>query len=127
MSVLIVEDDPALGRLLRTLMVRERLGVEVETRGDAALQAIESGRYRAIVLDLMLPGLSGFEIVDHIARVRPDLLRRIIVVTAVSQSQLEHFEHRSAVWSLIRKPFDVPELVRTIRECIAAHTPRRFR
>jgi CheY-like chemotaxis protein len=126
MSVLIVEDDPALGRLLRTLMVRERLGVEVEARGESALAAIESGRHRAIVLDLRLPGMSGFEIVRHLARVRPELLRRIIVLTAVSQSQLEHFELRTAVWTLIRKPFDVPEFVRAIRECIAAQTPSRF-
>ena len=86
MSVLIVEDDPALGRLLCTLMVRERLGVAVETRGDAALPAIESGRYRVVVLDLALPGMSGFEIVRHIARDRPELLQRIIVVTAIAGS-----------------------------------------
>lgn len=126
MSVLIVEDDPALGRLLRTLMVRERLGVEVVTRGDAALRAIESGRYRVIVLDLALPGMSGFEIVRHLARERPELLRRIIVVTAVAQTQLEHFEHKSAICSLIRKPFDLSEFMQTVRECILANAPRRF-
>ena len=126
MSVLIVEDDPALGRLLCTLMVRERLGVAVETRGDAALPAIESGRYRVVVLDLALPGMSGFEIVRHIARDRPELLQRIIVVTAIAQSQLQHFEHKSAIWSLIRKPFDVPEFVRTARECVLANAPQRF-
>ena len=126
MSVLVVEDDPALGRLLRTLMVRERLGVEVETRGDAALKAIESGDHRAIVLDLMLPGMNGIDIVRHVARVRPELLRRIIVVTAVSESRLQTFEHRSEIWSLIRKPFDLSELVQTVRECIIAHTPKRF-
>ena len=126
MSVLIVEDDPALGRLLRTLMVRERLGVRVETRGDVALQATESGQYRAIVLDLMLPGMNGVEIVRHIGRVRPELLRRIIVLTAASQARLQDLEHRSEIWSVVRKPFDLFELVRTVRECIIANTPRRF-
>jgi len=126
MAVLIVEDDPALARLLRTLMVRERLGVRVESRGDTALPAIESGRYTAIVLDLMMPGMSGFEIVRHIARVRPELLRRMIVMTAASQSRLQDFEHRAAIWSLIRKPFDLPEFLRTLRECVVAHTPHRF-
>jgi CheY-like chemotaxis protein len=126
MSVLIVEDDPALERLLHTLMVRERLGVEVERRGDAALRAIQSGRYRAIVLDLMLPGMTGFDIVRRLARERPELLRRIIVITAVSQSQLRHFEHESAIWRLIRKPFDVSEFVQAVRECVRAHAPKRF-
>jgi CheY-like chemotaxis protein len=126
MSVLIVEDDPALERLLHTLIVRERLGVEVERRGDAALRAIETGRYEAIVLDLILPGMTGFDIVRHLARVRPELLRRIIVITAVSQSRLQDFEHQSAIWRLIRKPFDVPEFVQTVRECVHAHAPHRF-
>ncbi len=126
MSVLIVEDDPALERLLHTLIVRERLGVEVERRGDSALRAIESGRHEAIVLDLMLPGMTGFDIVRNLARVRPELLRRIIVITAVSQSQLQRFEHEWAIWRLIRKPFDVSEFVNTVRECVRAHAPDRF-
>src|SRR5690349_7281976 len=121
MSVLIVEDDPSLGRLLRTLMGRERLGVRVETRGGVAVQAIGSGQYRAIVLDLMLPGMTGLEIVRHVGRVRPELLGRIIVLTAVSQSRLHDLEHRSEIWSVIRKPFDLFELVRTVRECIIAN------
>lgn len=115
MSVLIVEDDPALERLLHTLMVRERLGVEVERRGDAALRAIKSGRYRAVVLDLMLPEMTGFDIVRRLARERPESLRRIIVITAVSQAQLRQFEHHAAIWRLIRKPFDISELVQTVR------------
>ncbi|HYC61041.1 MAG TPA: response regulator [Thermoanaerobaculia bacterium] len=125
MSVLIVEDDPALEHLLYTLMVRERLGVEVERRGDVALRAIESGRYQAIVLDLMLPGMTGFDIVRRLARERPELLRRIIVITAVSQAQLQQFEHHSAIWRLIRKPFDVSEFVQTVRECVRAQ-PQRY-
>jgi DNA-binding response OmpR family regulator len=126
MSVLIVEDDPALGRLLRTLIVRERLAVDLETRGDDALRAILAGRYRAIVLDLMLSGMSGFDIVRQLARVRPELLHRIIVLTAVSQSQLDHFEHRSEVRCLIRKPFDIAEFVNTVRQCVAENAPQRF-
>jgi CheY-like chemotaxis protein len=126
MSVLIVEDDPALERLLHTLMVRERLRVEVERRGDAALRAIESGRHQAIVLDMVLPGMSGFDIIRHLARVRPELLRRIIVITAVSHAELQRFEYEPAIWRLIRKPFDVAELVQTVRECVLAHAPGRF-
>ena len=74
----------------------------------------------------MLPGMTGFDIVRHLSRARPELLRRIIVITAVSQSQLREFEHQGAIWRLIRKPFDVSELVQTVRECVLAHAPQRF-
>ena len=124
MSVLLVEDDPALGRLLQTLVAREHLPVEVVTRGDVALQAIERGRHLEIVLDLMLPGMSGFEIMQQLNASNPHLLSRILVLTAVSQSQLDHFEFGSSIWQLMRKPFEVPDFLRTLRECVATHAER---
>jgi len=124
MAVLLVEDDPALARLLQTLVVREHMAVDVVTRGDDALKAIETGRYHAIVLDLMLPVMNGFEVMRHLSARRPDLLSRIIVLTAVSQPQLDGFPFAHAIWRLMRKPFEVPEFIRTIRECVATHAAR---
>ncbi len=124
MSVLLVEDDPALRRLLQTLVLREKLGAEIVARGDDALKAIESGRHLAIVLDLMLPVMNGFEILRRLRASNPDLLSRIIVLTAVSQSQLENVEVLSSIWRIVRKPFEVPELVQTLRECVATHAAK---
>jgi CheY-like chemotaxis protein len=124
MAVLLVEDDPALGRLLQTLVAREHLPVELVTRGDEALQAIEHGHHLAIVLDLMLPGMNGFEIMQQLSVSSPHLMSRIIVLTAVSQSHLDQLEFGSAIWRLIRKPFEVPEFIKTLRECIATHAAR---
>jgi len=121
MAVLLVEDDPALARLLQTLVAREHMAVDVVTRGDEALKAIEGGRYLAIVLDLMLPVMSGFEVMRQLSARRPEVLSRIIVLTAVSQSQLEEFRYTSAIWRLMRKPFEVPDFIRTLRECVATH------
>src|ERR1041384_4343819 len=112
MTVLIVEDDPALARLMTAVF--RRLGLETEHagRGDAAIEAISSsaGRFGAIILDLMLPAVSGFEILEHVARTDPETLNRGIVVTAASNAVLEKIKKGPAPRRIIRKPFELEEL-----------------
>ncbi len=59
MQVLIVEDDPRLGDVLRRGLAEEGYGVTNCTNGDDALLQAESTPYDAIVLDIMLPGMNG--------------------------------------------------------------------
>jgi DNA-binding response OmpR family regulator len=61
--VLIVEDDPRLGRLLQRLMADERHVVDLAVGGEEALELVDSGGgFDAIVLDVGLPDISGFEV-----------------------------------------------------------------
>jgi two-component system, OmpR family, response regulator len=61
MRVLIVEDDLRMANLIRRGLVREGLAADVAERGEDALWMAEAHEYSAIVLDLMLPGIDGFE------------------------------------------------------------------
>jgi two-component system, OmpR family, response regulator len=58
---LVVEDDPKLGPLLRRGLSERGGAADLATRGEDALWMARSSRYDAIVLDVMLPGLDGFE------------------------------------------------------------------
>jgi len=62
--VLIVEDDPRLGRLLQRLLVEERHVVDLATGGEEALELVESagGGFDAVILDVGLPDLTGFDV-----------------------------------------------------------------
>jgi DNA-binding response OmpR family regulator len=61
--VLIVEDDPRLGRLLQRLLAEERHVVDLAAGGEEALELVESGGgFDAVILDVGLPDLSGFEV-----------------------------------------------------------------
>lgn len=122
MPVLIVEDDAQLRKLLEALMAKKGFVAESVDRGDVALKAIVSGRYTAIILDLMLPGMTGFEILDRLHATHPHLLKRIVVLTAVSQATLRAtLPHHEALWHLMRKPFDIDELIVEVKECAAFH------
>jgi DNA-binding response OmpR family regulator len=61
--VLIVEDDPRLGRLLQRLLAEERHVVDLAAGGEEALELVESGGgFDAVILDVGLPDLTGFEV-----------------------------------------------------------------
>jgi two-component system OmpR family response regulator len=59
--VLVVEDDPKMGSLLSRGLAREGIHSRLASTGEEALAVAEKGRYQAIVLDVMLPGIDGFE------------------------------------------------------------------
>src|SRR5690242_19558223 len=81
-DVLVVEDDVAIRGLIKFLVQRENWTAEEVSDGAEALAKIRERDYDVIVLDLMLPGLSGEAILDEVRRSRPSALGRIVIVTA---------------------------------------------
>ena len=114
--VLVVDDDKAIRVLLTTLLARQGVAVECAGDGEQALKRLLVKDYAAIILDLMLPGMSGFDVIAHLKKTTPELLCRVIVLTAVSQLMLEHFDG-TAVRRLIRKPFDINDVVNEVLAC----------
>src|SRR5881275_3328874 len=61
MRVLVVEDEPRMASVIRRSLAKEGLAADVTARGEDCLWMAEAVEYDAIVLDVMLPGLSGFD------------------------------------------------------------------
>jgi CheY-like chemotaxis protein len=77
--VLVVDDEPLVARaIVRSLDAHETVTAHC---GEAALAALRSGSYDAIVTDFMLPDMDGSELFETIAALRPDLARRTVFVT----------------------------------------------
>ena len=66
--LLIIDDDVKLGRLLREYLEPFGYGVEVIHNGKDGLQQAIQGDYAAVILDVMLPGLNGFEVLREIRK-----------------------------------------------------------
>lgn len=110
--VLLVEDEPMITDRIE-MALNGTCSVVTVTDGDAAIQHLQKGEYDCILLDLMLPHLSGFDVLRHIVLRRGDLLKRTFIMTAASDESLQ-FIDRSAVAGVLRKPFEVatlPDLV----------------
>ena len=115
--ILLIEDDRGIQGLISTLLSRRGIDVEIAPDGEAALRKIRQNDYAALLLDLMLPRVNGFEVIRELKAISPELLRRTIVVTAASDLTLRDFDH-SQVNRLLRKPFSISELMDAVDLCL---------
>jgi len=108
---LIVEDDPAIRKLVGKLLQRRGIDIDVANDGKQAIEKIRSGAYSVLILDLMVPEVNGFEIIDF---VRKNGIRTpVAVVSAVSHQALTKLD-TEIVKLVISKPFDVEEFTNKI-------------
>jgi two-component system NtrC family sensor kinase len=115
--VLVVEDDPASARVLRSILEQAGYRVSIAHDGPEALAELERELPDLLLLDWMLPGISGLE-VCHRARQRWNALALpILIVTAKSDPESVYAAFDAGASDYIAKPFRGPE----IRARIAAH------
>ena len=113
---LIIDDDRALRGLFTTLLTRKGFTVDVAGDGRAAFDQLNRNNYSVILLDLMMPDVNGFELLERIKRDSPALLDRVIVMTGAPGKQLDNVK-AAPVWDVVRKPFDVERLVSSAIAC----------
>jgi CheY-like chemotaxis protein len=114
--VLVVDDDDAIRMLLLTILRRRGTVVDTAKNGAEALQCLGKCRYAVMLLDLMMPVVSGWEVLQKLATFDPARRPLVIVLTAGSESR--DFSPDLVIGS-IRKPFDVELLNDMVAGCIA--------
>lgn len=67
-TILIVDDDEALGTLLQECLAKEFIRADLACDGAEGLLKVQNNKYQLIVLDIMLPGLNGFEVLSALRR-----------------------------------------------------------
>jgi len=115
-AVLVVDDDQALRGLFTTLLSKNGFAVDTASDGQAAFEQIHRHPYSVILLDLMMPEVNGFELLERLQRDSPSLLPRVIVMTGASQRSIQNLD-TTHIWGLIRKPFDIDNLVSSTLAC----------
>lgn len=114
--VLLVDDNEATCTLIIALLRRD-FHVDVATDGIEALERLKTANYAAILLDLRMPHMDGFAVLEHLHTNRPEILSRVIVLTAaLSGRELERIKD-FPVCNLVAKPFDVDALLSAVRTC----------
>lgn len=116
--VLVIDDDPSLQKLFVTLLRRQGFDVDCASDGFEGIARLKQRNYNAVLLDLMMPKLSGFEVLQQLERDSPEMLERVIVTTGVSSRIIETIK-TDQIYALIRKPFDIDDLIDTTRRCAA--------
>ncbi len=118
--ILVVDDDAAIRTLLFTVLQRRGMAVDTARNGAEALDRLRDCRYVLMLLDLMMPVLSGFEVLDRLAEFDPAARPMVILLTAGSEPR--DF-NPDIVFGTVRKPFDVELLHDTITACVSTLSP----
>jgi two-component system phosphate regulon response regulator PhoB len=124
--ILIVEDEEALSLLLRYNLEKEGYEVETVARGDEADTKLKERAPDLLVLDWMLPGVSGIELCRRL-RLRPETKSLpIIMLTARGEESERVRGLATGADDYVVKPFSVPELIARVRSLLRRARPERI-
>jgi two-component system capsular synthesis sensor histidine kinase RcsC len=106
--VLVVDDEPAIRALIAKIVERAGFPVDSARDGAEAIERLDAHEYAVVVLDLMMPKVDGFALIDYLRsrrRERP----AVIVISAGDPGSFRKLDG-SMVHSIVRKPFDIDAL-----------------
>jgi CheY-like chemotaxis protein len=113
--LLVVDDDDAIRALLFTVLRRRGLKVDTARNGIEATERCARCRYAVMLLDLMMPQMSGYEVLERLERMPPDQRPFVIVLTAGNEPRQLNPD---IVAGTVRKPFDIELLLDTVLACM---------
>jgi DNA-binding response OmpR family regulator len=124
-KVLLADDDPAIRPLIVVLCKRLGFICDEAYDGEIALEKIRSAEYVVFLLDLMMPKLNGYQVIEALR----ELPRRpaVIVLTAQGSNQTEAVADGNVVHAVIQKPFDINELTTLLVDTATAMHAERSR
>lgn len=122
-SILVVEDDPSLVELVRYNLEAADFTVTVATDGESGLLAVREQDFDLIVLDWMMPHLSGIEVVRQIRRMDEKRGTPVIMLTARGEESDKIHGLESGADDYVVKPFSPGELVARVRALLRRSAP----
>jgi DNA-binding response OmpR family regulator len=113
MRILVVEDEARIGAFLARAFETEGFKVDLARDGEQALMLVSRCSYELVILDILLPGRDGLEVLSELHRERPDLPVLILSARADLATKLRGFELGAVDY--IAKPFSLDELLARTR------------
>ena len=113
MRILLVEDEKKLCELIARALKAERYAVDVALDGQSGWEMADAYGYDLIILDLMLPILSGTEILQRVRRKNQEVPILILTARDLTEEKVQHFE--AGADDYLTKPFAFAELVMRVK------------
>ena len=114
--LLVCDDDPRMRDTIVEAMAAEGMDVDSADRAVDAIQRIMHTTYRALILDLKLPGLGGLDAISVVKRF--DALLPIIVMTGHASYEVEQAARAAGIFYYLVKPFNLDELLAAVRAAV---------
>ena len=118
LDILIAEDEPSILESLDFILRRAGWSIQSVTDGDAALAAVKRLKPRVVVLDVMLPKRSGFEVLKLLRADAETQALPVLILTAKGQSQDRRTAAELGATGFVTKPYANAEVVGAVRQLL---------
>lgn len=115
--VLVADDDLSIRQLVGTIIRREGLEADCVADGEEAILKLEERDYAVVLLDLMMPRLDGFEVVEYLSRRASTQKPVVLVITAYADQKFKEVD-ADIVAGVLRKPFEIADLGQLVKLCV---------
>jgi DNA-binding response OmpR family regulator len=120
--VLVVDDEPAIRALVAKIVQRSGFEAEVARDGEEAIAKLDAHDFDVVILDLMMPRVDGYGVIDHVRKLEAERRPAVIVVSAADGAAFRRLDGQ-IVHSVIRKPFDIDVLADLISAVAESREP----
>lgn len=123
-KLLCIEDENFIGELYARALKKAGYEVTNMISGEDGLRAAKGNEYDIILLDLMIPGITGFEVLRRLRKENPDLKAKIIITTNLEQDDEPKIEiEKMADGYLIKAEFTPRQLVQIVNDVMDNKQP----
>jgi len=117
--VLLIEDEPNIIEAIRYLLTRDGWQVDSHSNGTDAVDVVRAKRPDLVILDMMLPGKSGMDILREIRAIAELAALPVLMLTARGQSRDRDMAEKAGVSRFMTKPFSNTEVLTAVRDLVA--------
>ena len=110
---LVADDDPATRYIVASVLARNQVAFDEAENGAAAVKLLKSNRYELVFIDLLMPRMDGWGVIDYLRSKRGDRNPRVYIVTGVHDQKLSAADH-DVVSGLLYKPIDPVQIERLV-------------
>ncbi len=114
--LLIVEDEDTLCNSLQRVFMREGYEVDIAGSAEDAFKLLEKGTYHLIITDIILPGISGIELLAKYRKTNPS--QKVIIITAYASLETAVEAMKAGACDFIAKPLMHDEMKRVVRTAL---------
>ena len=112
--VLVADDEEAIRVMVVRMLRRAGFDPAEAVDGQHAIERLDTEPFDALVLDLMMPRVDGFGVVNHLIDTHPHMMEKTVVITAFPRMAAKEKLHH--LCGILSKPFETSELVQLVQE-----------
>jgi len=115
-NVLVVDDDENTRNMVLAVLRQAGFAADAAANGGEALSRLATTNYSAVVLDIMMPGISGIDVIRRLASMGRQT--KCVVLMSAGTESLLNDAPPALIHTKLRKPFNIKEVVAAVRGCV---------